>query len=180
MLTQLRRDHANMARLLRVLSMKQKKLARGERPDFRLIREVVDYILDYMSEFTSPLESLCSEHIKGLNASTEALASDMADDYKRMYRHLRRLSDDLDMILMDAVMPMDKFSDDLKAYLQEHRNYLSRERHELFPLIIEQLDEADYERLRDALPENAHRYLEKLQQDYPELYHEFKEAPEPA
>ena len=51
MLKQLRRDHANMARILHVLQLKQKTLAQGERPNFQLVREVVDYILDYMAGF---------------------------------------------------------------------------------------------------------------------------------
>ncbi|MGO1431997.1 MAG: hemerythrin domain-containing protein, partial [Halomonas sp.] len=41
MLNQLRLDHANMARLLHVLQLKQKTLAVGERPNFQLMREVV-------------------------------------------------------------------------------------------------------------------------------------------
>ena len=35
-----------MPRLLHVLQLKQKTLAEGERPDFRMMREVVNYILD--------------------------------------------------------------------------------------------------------------------------------------
>ena len=177
MLMQLRQDHANMARLLHVLSLKQKKLSDGVRPDFRLIREVVDYILEYMDQFTIPLESLCSERLKERNPELDKLAEQLSADYKRMQRHLKRLSDDIDMILMDAVMSMDHFADNLKAYLQEHRAYLKSERQELFPLITEQLDEEDYQQLCAALPENAHLHLERLQEDYPELYREFRGEP---
>ena len=77
MLTQLRQDHANMARLLHVLQLKHKTLADGERPNFRLIREVVDYILDYMSGFTIPLERICRERI-----SAQELA--LFDVYQQM------------------------------------------------------------------------------------------------
>ena len=60
MLNQLRQDHANMARLLHVLSLKHRTLDEGERPNFQLVREVVDFILDYMSGFTVPLERMRS------------------------------------------------------------------------------------------------------------------------
>ena len=43
-----------------------------------------------------------------------------------------RLSQDIDMILMDNILPMDRFADDLKAYLEAHRGYLRHER-EAFP-----------------------------------------------
>ncbi|EPC02517.1 hypothetical protein L861_09240 [Litchfieldella anticariensis FP35 = DSM 16096] len=179
MLTQLRLDHANMARLLHVLQLKQKTLAAGERPDFQLIREVVDYILDYMDDFTVPLERICSEQLLAKAPQAGELSSRLSSDYRALHERLMRLSQDLDMILMDAVVPMDRFADDLKAYLDAHRAYLRDEREELFPLIREYFDDADLERLAEALPEGAATKLEYLQESYPELYAELRSTPEP-
>lgn len=179
MLTQLRQDHANMARLLHVLQLKHKTLADGERPNFRLIREVVDYILDYMNGFTAPLERICSEQLANKAPDAEELSERLTRDYQHLHEQLMRLSQDLDMILMDGVMPMDKFADDLKAYLESHRAYLRAEREELFPLIREHFDEDDLERLAKAMPAQAEAELARLQEAYPELYTEFRDAPSP-
>ena len=179
MLTQLRQDHANMARLLHVLQLKHKTLADGERPDFRLIREVVDYILDYMSGFTIPLERICSDRLVARESGINALTERLAGDYQHLHQQLMRLSRDIDMILMDGVMPMDKFADDLKSYLEAHRAYLRAEREELFPLIREHFDEEDLARLAAELPAQAGVELARLQEAYPELYTEFREAPSP-
>ncbi len=179
MLTQLRLDHANMARLLHVLQLKHKTLAAGERPDFQLVREVVDYILDYMDDFTVPLERICSEQLSAKAPQSVELSRRLADDYKALHERLMRLSQDIDMILMDAVIPMDRFADDLKAYLDAHRAYLREERQSLFPLIHEHFDEADLQRLANALPEGASVKLEQLQEAYPQLYAELNAAPEP-
>ncbi|WP_110601126.1 hemerythrin domain-containing protein [Salinicola lusitanus] len=179
MLTQLRQDHANMARLLHVLQLKHKTLADGERPDFRLIREVVDYILDYMNGFTIPLERLCSDQLAAKASGIHDLSTRLAEDYQHLHEQLMRLSQDLDMILMDGVMPMDRFADDLKSYLEAHRAYLRAEREELFPLIREHFDEDDLARLADELPPQAGAELARLQEAYPELYTEFREAPSP-
>ena len=83
------------------------------------------------------------------------------------------------MILMDAVVPMDQFSEDLKAYLESHRAYLRGEREELFPLIREHFGEDDLDQLAKAMPEGAEAELARLQQAYPALYAEFREAPSP-
>lgn len=179
MLTQLRRDHANMARLLHVLSLKHKTLDAGERPNFQLIREVVDFILDYMSGFTIPLERVCGEQLAQRAREAGDLSSRLASDYHDLNERLKRLSQDLDMILMDAVVPMDRFAEDLKAYLVSHRAYLRAEREELFPLISEHFDDEDLERLAKALPEGAEAELNRLQEAYPELYAEFRDAPSP-
>lgn len=178
MLTQLRRDHANMARLLHVLQLKQKTLAAGERPDFQLMREVVDYILAYMNEFTVPLERICSEQLLVKAPQAAELSCRLASDYRALHERLMCLSQDLDMILMDAVVPMDRFADDLRAYLDAHRAYLREEREELFPLIREHFDDNDLQRLAAALPDGAARKLEYLQDAYPELYAELRGAPE--
>ena len=86
-----------------------------------------------------------------INELTERLAS----DYQHLHQQLMRLSQDIDMILMDGVMPMDKFADDLKIYLEAHRAYLRAEREELFPLIREHFDEDDLARLAAELPAQA-------------------------
>lgn len=179
MLTQLRQDHANMARLLHVLSLKHKTLDRGERPDFHLIREVVDFILDYMTGFTVPLERICSEQLLARVPEAGELGYRLATDYQALNQRLSRLSQDIDMVLMDAVVPMDRFADDLKAYLDAHRAYLRAEREELFPLMREHLSDDELERLAKTLPEGADTDLERLQEAYPELYAEFRDAPSP-
>lgn len=179
MLNQLRQDHANMARMLHVLQLKQKTLAGGERPNFQLVREVVDYILDYMEGFTLPLEEVLSEGLCSRAPEARQVTEQLARDYRALKAQLKRLSGDLDMILMDAVIPMDRFADDLKAYLDAHRAYLRDEREQLFPLIRQHFDDADLERLREALPEGAAEELERLQEAYPELYAELRDAPEP-
>ncbi len=179
MLTQLRRDHANMARLLHVLSLKHRTLDAGERPDFQLIREVIDFILDYMSGFTVPLERVCGEQLMAKASEAGDLTQRLSSDYHALNERLKRLSQDLDMILMDAVVPMDRFAHDLKAYLDAHRGYLRAEREELFPLIRKYFDDDDLERLAKALPEGAEAELNRLQEAYPELYAEFRDAPSP-
>ncbi|AMD01721.1 hypothetical protein LOKO_02668 [Halomonas chromatireducens] len=180
MLTQLRQDHANMARMLHVLQLKQKALASGERPNFQLVREVVDYILDYMEGFTVPLERVCTERLNVLAPESGALTERLSSDYQALRQRLLRLSSDIDMILMDAVVPMDRFAGDLKAYLDAHRAYLRDERELLFPLIREHFNDEDLERLAEALPDGAAAQLERLQAAYPELYAELREMPEPA
>lgn len=179
MLTQLRRDHANMARMLHVLQLKQKTLASGERPDFQLVREVVDYILDYMEGFTFPLEKVCAERLQEVDPESAEMTERLADDYRALKERLKRLSVDIDMILKDQAVPMDRFADDLKAYLEAHRAYLRDERELLFPLIREHFTEDDLARLGQSLPEGASAELERLQEAYPELYEELRDAPNP-
>ena len=178
-LNQLRRDHANMARLLHVLLLRHKHLEQGERPDFHLIREVVDYILEYMDGFIMPLERLYSEHLLAKEPEAEALSHRMADDYQALRKRLNLLSETLDMILMDNVVPMDRFIDDLKTYLDAHNAYLKVEREQLFPFLRKHLTDAEQEDLLKMLPDSTQANLSRLREDYPELYAEFKAAPSP-
>ncbi|SDG28114.1 Hemerythrin-like domain-containing protein [Onishia taeanensis] len=179
MLNQLRLDHANMARLLHVLQLKHKTLAEGERPDFQLVREVVDYILDYMDGFTVPLERVFGQELMDKAPEAEGLSERLAANYQALRERLMRLSQDLDMVLMDVAIPMDRFADDLSAYLEAHRAYLRDEREELFPLVREHFDDEALQMLAESLPEGAAAKLESLQESYPELYSELCAAPDP-
>ena len=178
-LNQVRRDHANMARLLHTLLLRHETLAQGERPDFHLMREVVDYILDYMNVFVTPLERIYNEHMFAKQPDAEALSRRLTDDYKALQERLNLLSENIDMILMDAVVPMDRFADDLMAYLDAHRDYLRAEREELFPYFQKHLTDEEQKRLLEMLPDGTQANLLRLKEDYPELYAEFKEAPSP-
>jgi len=178
-LNQLRRDHASMARLLHVLLIRHKNLTQGERPDFHLIREVVDYILEYMEGFIMPLERLYSEHLLAKAPEAEALSRRMGEDYQDLRKRLNLLSETLDMILMDHVVPMDRFIDDLKTYLDAHNAYLKVEREKLFPFLREHLTEAEQKDLLKMLPDGTQASLSQLREDHPELYAEFKAAPSP-
>ncbi|WGI26563.1 hemerythrin domain-containing protein [Halomonas alkaliantarctica] len=180
MLNQLRLDHANMARMLHVLQLKQKTLTQGERPNFQLMREVVDYILSYMDGFAAPLERVCVERLQNKAPEHLEFTEQMASDYRELKPRLQRLSNDIDMVLMDNIIPMDRFADDLKNYLEAHRAYLRHEREGLFPLIDEHFSQEDMEELRQSLPEGAEPELERLQQAYPELYAELRGADVPA
>ncbi|RKQ96345.1 hypothetical protein C7446_2937 [Kushneria sinocarnis] len=175
-MSQLRQDHANMARLLHVLLQRHRMLAEGERPDFRMMREVLDYILAYMDEYIVPLERLCSERLVERDSENGALVFEAANDYRALKNRLNRLSNDLDMILMDAIVPMAQFAESLKAYVDAHRHYLRLERERLFPLIERHFDDQEYQHLRNLLPGDARVRVEQLQQDYPSLYAEFREA----
>ncbi|MBZ5486342.1 hemerythrin domain-containing protein [Halomonas aquamarina] len=180
MLNQLRLDHANMARMLHVLQLKQKTLAQGERPNFQLMREVVDYILAYMEGFAAPLERICVERLESRASEHLPLMEKMANDYLELKPRLQLLSDNIDTILMDNVLPMDRFAEDLKDYLEAHRAYLRQEREGLFPLIDEHFSQQDMQELLQALPEGAEQELERLQLAYPELYAELRGAEVPA
>ena len=105
----------------------------------------------------------------------------MASDYSKLKPRLSRLSNDIDMILMDNVLPMDIFAEALKAYLDAHRAYLRHERGSVPRSIISISEEEVLEELRQALPEGAEREkLERLQQAYPELYAELRGAEVPS
>lgn len=178
-LNQVRRDHANMARLLHILFLRHKTLEQGERPDFHLMREIVDYILDYMNGFITPLESLYSEYLLERDAGAEVLRSQLAEDYQALRERLDLLSENIDMILMDTVVPMDRFTADLKAYLDAHRAYLRAEREQLFPFFREHLTDEEQQSLLKMLPSGGQANLARLREDYPQLYAEFKGAPSP-
>ncbi|ANF58672.1 hemerythrin domain-containing protein [Halotalea alkalilenta] len=178
--SQLRQDHANMARLLHVLSLKQRSLVEGQRPNFRLVREVIDYILDYMEEFMIPLETLCGDRMVEQDAQAAELVNRLARDYTELRQRLSLVSEDLDSILNDVVIPIDRFADRLRDYIEAHRAYLRIEREEFFPLIEQRLSEAEYHQLCDALLSDAEGRLSELKHEYPQLYREFREAPEAA
>lgn len=179
-LNQLRQDHANMAGMLHVLKLKQKVLVDGERPDFRLVREVVDYILDYMEGFSQLLDDVFAQLVHDKVPEANSTSKLLAEHYRELKAQLVRLSSDLDMILMDGVMPMGRFAADLDGYLDAHQSYLKEEREHLMPLMDEYFDDQDLERFAAELPEGAADQFEQLKAAYPELENDLRDVAPPS
>ena len=142
-----------MNRLLEMLTYKVTRLREGVHPDFSLMADVVDYVGRYADEHHHPREDVMYEHFRGRDAQLDKGFDQCESEHARLKQLSHDLAESIDAVLHDAVMPMDRFTDQLEAFVTTEREHLDFEERELFPGIRRLASDKDWEQLEEELPQ---------------------------
>jgi len=170
-LSELHQDHINLNRLLEMLTHKVTRLREGVHPDFSLMADVVDYVGRYADEHHHPREDVMYEHFRGRDAQLDKGFDQCESEHARLKQLSHDLAESIDAVLHDAVMPMDRFTDQLEAFVTTEREHLDFEERELFPGIRRLASDEDWEQLEEELPQPSDPLFgEKQAAEYRDLY----------
>ncbi|MCV6589399.1 MAG: hemerythrin domain-containing protein [Marinobacterium sp.] len=150
-LEQLRQDHTNMRCLLNILNKKVSKLRSGEHPNFGLLDEVIDYLRNYADAYHHPWENELFRHFEGRDADLDKVMHCCEAQHKEMLGAGSSLAESLDCILHDAVIPMDRFTDQLEQFVVQQSEHLDLEDHTLMPHMVRIATTVDWQALEQAL-----------------------------
>jgi len=172
-LNELHQDHINLNKMLAILRLKVEKLRAGNHPNFSLMADVIDYISNYADAYHHPREDSLYHHFHGRSSELDALLKNCEQAHQRMRETCVELSETIDGILHDAVIPMDEFTDKLEAFLDEQAEHLNLEEGSLFPMIQGIATDQDWAQLITELPKSDDPLFgEKQAVQYSELYKE--------
>lgn len=177
-MSQLHQDHLNLSRLLDLLKEKSDRLQAGERPDYRLMLDVVNYIVDYADQHHHPLEDQIYTYAASHYPENAARLDAVGQEHRRIGEQTSAFQELLGSILQDTVVPMSQFQQQLDDFIQQQSRHLNQEEGVIFPLLEQVLQPADWEVLEQQLlsrpdplfgdqiaDEYRHLYKSLLQQD---------------
>lgn len=172
-LAELHNDHINLNRLLDILRAKVAKLRAGTRPNFRLMADAVDYVSDYADRYHHPLEDQMYDFFKGRDSRLDELMEECSAQHRKLHASSHELSDAIDSILNDTLMPMDQFIDRVENYINEQKGHLDFEETQIFPALERVAQADDWDELDRQLPKNEDPLFgENRSEQYLELYRE--------
>ncbi|MGY3941576.1 hemerythrin domain-containing protein [Aeromonas tecta] len=153
MLSSLRQDHLNITKLLQLLKYKLVAI-RGEQPiSYFLIRDVVDYLREVSDKYHHPKEDLIYDYYLKYRVVEGEVASRLHEEHARLLEAGTELKEMVEMILLDAVIPLDQFTARLEQFIALQEAHMNYEEGTIFP------------QLRDSLTEDDWRHLEQLWQN---------------
>ncbi|WP_375751296.1 hemerythrin domain-containing protein [Vibrio sp. HN007] len=139
MIEQIRREHGYMVRLLAILRKKLNRIRSEEPINYSLIKEIVDYLSSHSESTHHPKEDILYQYyIKTYGAGDKVHNQEMKDlekDHVELSAKTHDFLDIVEMILQDAVVPLDVFADQLESFIQEQKRHLDFEEHEVLPVI---------------------------------------------
>ncbi|MGY3909896.1 hemerythrin domain-containing protein [Aeromonas piscicola] len=150
MLASLHKDHLNIARLLALLKHKLAAI-RSEQPvSYFLIRDVVDYLREVSDKYHHPKEDMIYDYYLKYRVVEGEVASRLQEEHARLLEAGAELKEMVEMILMDAVIPLDQFTARLEQFVALQEAHMNYEEGVIFP------------HLRDSLTEDDWRHLEQI------------------
>lgn len=170
-LSKLHQDHINLNRLLGMLAYKVERLHEGSHPDFSLMSDVVGYVGTYADEYHHPQEDIMYEHFRGRDRQLDKGFDQCEAEHAKLRQMSQALIESIDSVLHDAVIPMDRFTDQLDAFVRAEREHLDFEEQKLFPGIRDLASESDWKDLDEKIPQPEDPLFgEKQAAEYRDLY----------
>ncbi|PSL13232.1 hemerythrin-like domain-containing protein [Marinobacterium halophilum] len=170
-LSELHQDHINLSRLLEMLERKVERLRAGVHPDFSLMAEVVAYVGGYADQHHHPREDLIYAFFRGRSTELDQAFERCEAEHQDLKHLSTRLSDSIDGVLNDVVMPMDQLTDQLDAFVQAEKCHIDFEEQAIFPPLQAMATAADWDQLAEQLPSSDDPVFGEQQADeYRSLY----------
>ncbi|WP_028023875.1 hemerythrin domain-containing protein [Enterovibrio calviensis] len=146
------RDHRNITRLLRLLTDKLAAIRDEQTVNYGLIRDTLLYLQDHAERCHHPKEDLIYHYYLANYADTEGVAK-LDAEHEALAALTAEFSASVEMILMDAVIPLDVFADKLTEFVEQQRRHLELEERSVLPAIEKTLTAEDWRYLQSQWEE---------------------------
>ncbi|MBK8176250.1 MAG: hemerythrin domain-containing protein [Rhodospirillales bacterium] len=143
----LRREHANMAALIKTLEWQISEFEAGRTPDYDVIRSVVDYFLSFPDLYHHPKEDIVFGKLAERAPDDTKRIGDLRSEHESLGARTRELSAGLSAVLEEAHVPREAFVRWARSFIDLQEAHMQMEETEFFPTALEKLSAADWEDL---------------------------------
>lgn len=147
MLHALHQEHINIARLLDLLRQ-QLFAIRSEKPvRYRLMRDILGYLGEVSDHRHHPLEDLVYAYYLRYRSEEDIITARLKKEHELIIVAGHELCELVDMILMDAVIPLDQLTARLENFIVLQQRHMDYEEADVFPELRARLTEDDWRHL---------------------------------
>ena len=147
----LRQEHRNIEKLLLVLEQELSLFARGERPDYEVIRAVIAYFEVYPDAYHHPQEDMVFEKLKGRDPAAAASVGDLAAEHRSGAERLRRVAQAVQGVLEDREILRQTVEGIVRDFITRERQHMAMEERLFSPAAIVALQPQDWAEIASTL-----------------------------
>ena len=151
MIQALRREHANLTRLLDLLEREIDLFDRAGKPDYEIVEAILAYCLDYPDECHHPKEDAVLAKLRARDADAAAALGDLEGEHRELAALTRQLADSVDRVLMEAEMPRDWLTGAGRRFVIAYRRHMEREEATFFPAAARALAPQDWAEIAERM-----------------------------
>lgn len=147
------KDHRNISRLLKLLSKKLTAIKQEKPVNYSLIKDTVLYLQEYAEKYHHPKEDLIYHYYLQHYPDAEGI-NRLDDEHKALAELTAEFADTVEMILMDAVIPLDMFAEKLNRFVGCQKAHLDLEEKTILPVLEQTLTAEDWAYLQSQWEED--------------------------
>jgi hemerythrin-like domain-containing protein len=155
MLAKLHQDHLNIARLLELLKSKLNAIHEERPVDYALMRDVIDYLREVADKYHHPKEDLIYDYYLKYRLVEGNVSQRLQLEHASLVETGSQLKEMVEMILMDAVIPLDQFTAKLAQFVALQEGHMNYEEGVVFPHLRDVLTEDDWRQLEQQWQNRA-------------------------
>lgn len=155
LMTELHQDHVNLAKLLKLLEQQVETLAAGEDADLILMADIADYIRRYADQIHHPKEDEIYRVFQARSAEAEGVVTTLLDEHQHLPNVTLEFQRLLDGLINDSlILTRQELQDKITAFIEAQTEHLNTEEANLFPLINNTLQDADWAEVEQGMQEH--------------------------
>ena len=147
----IRKEHQNMTRLLDLLDQQIDLIENAVRPDYELIKEIVDYFLTYPDLYHHPKEDLIFRKIKRRAPELAANLFDLEAEHENVSQRLHTFTKALVNVMLEVEISRDSLVSMAREFIDGERKHMTDEEEHFFPLALNTLIDDDWTDINAAI-----------------------------
>ena len=167
----LKRDHANIEKILELLESEILAIEVGKTPDYPLLQDIMCYMNQYPDRFHHPKEDLIFARLVKCDPTAGAAVSDALDEHISIGLAGREFDRLLGTSDVDSVDVRERLGKMGFAYIRALRQHMLLEEKKLFPMAIAVLTNKDWQEIKQQVDSVEDPLFETMIADsYQRLY----------
>jgi hemerythrin-like domain-containing protein len=147
MLSELHQEHINIAKLLDLLRQQLFAIRSEKAVRYRLLKNILCYLSEVSDQCHHPQEDLIYDYYLKYRCDDDQITQRLKNEHELVVTSGKELTELVDMILMDAVIPLDQLTAKLEAFIVLQQRHMDFEEGEVFPELRAKLTEDDWRHL---------------------------------
>ncbi|MCL2913372.1 hemerythrin domain-containing protein [Shewanella corallii] len=152
MLKRLQQDHKNISVLLNILAKQSQQLVLAEPVNFRIMMDVIEYMLAYSEHSHHPVEDIVYRYYSD-NTPQAELSDRMLSQHKALTESTESLHQILQQVLNDQPVTTELLQTELEQFIRQQRSHMQYEEEIVFPMLREHISEQGWEAVADLCQE---------------------------
>jgi hemerythrin-like domain-containing protein len=171
-LAELRRDHANLSRMMRLAARELDAFEAGETVDYGLLEDIMRYITGYSDVHHHPAEDLVYDALGRISPDAARDVASIIDEHAVILELGKEFLTAIESVEEEAIVPRGLLLEKGRRYLEALGRHMHTEESRLFPLAEKQLAADVWHRLEEkaARPPDP-LFGPSVEQDYANLRH---------
>ena len=150
----LQQDHANFARLLKVLDSALARVEAFEHEDGEVMRDVMHYITRYSDQIHHPTEDLVYARLADKSPAAREQLAEVPRDHEALANESRALSDIFERIVDGDLVERQVVINEGRHFVEHLRKHMLLEEQHLFPAARNVLDDEDLGEVEQILQDS--------------------------